>query len=116
MKNSGVLQDTTELRRLLLEHPDLPIAILCDADVNTGDYSWMYAPGIRFNLGEILDCDQDIDECKVYYDRSDFEEDVINLLADDPDIPEYKFDAEVQKELAKYEPYWKDCIFIWAGI
>lgn len=116
MKKSGVLQDTTELRKLILEHPDLPIAVLCEEDVCTGDYSWMYAPRIRFDLGEILDCEQDIDECRVYYDRSDFVEDVENLLADDPDIPEYNFEAEVQKELEKYEPYWKDCIFIWAGI
>ena len=113
----GVLNDTTELRKLILENPDLPIAVLVDDELCTGDYTWMYAPNVRCVIGEILDCEQEIDECKVYNDRIEFEEDLIDYLSFKCEtISDIEFEDGVRKELELYEPYWKKCIMVWAGL
>jgi len=74
---------------------------------------------LSFSIGEILDCEQDVDDEKVYTDRYDFEEDLENVLADSGDYDEAtdeEFDAIVKAELAKYEPYWKKVIKIMADV
>lgn len=68
-KVSGILADTTELKKLIMEHPSYPIAVLCGENTNSGDYSWMYASDIQFKAGEILDCKQDVNDCMVFNDR-----------------------------------------------
>ena len=116
MSNS-ILADTTELRKMILKNPDMPIVVLVDEEVCTGDYCWTYAPNVGFRLDEILDCEQDIDECKVYHDRDELEDDIIDRFANVyPELSDSEFDEKVKEEMAKYEPYWRDCIMIWAGV
>lgn len=76
----------------------------------------MYASNIRFAIGEILDCEQDIDDCKVFADRDEFEEELEEQLYDKYEsvTEEEEFQKLLAKEIEKYEPYWKDCIFIYA--
>ena len=74
-------KQTDELKQLISEHPDYPIVVLCSYDVCGDDDScWWYAPEIWFSIGEILDCEQDINDEKVYTDKDDFEEDVRFML------------------------------------
>lgn len=113
-------KQTDELKKLIAEHPDYPIVVLCGMDVVPSDdfYFW-YAPTLRFSVGEILDCEQAIDDKKVYSDRDDLEEDMRNLLADDEsfaDLTDEEFDKAVQEKLKEFEPYWKDVIQIIADI
>ena len=113
-------KQTDELKQLISEHPDYPIVVLCNYEVCGDDfYNWWYAPDLRFSIGEILDCEQDVNDEKVYSDRDDFEEDLTNILADSGDYDETtdeEFDAIVKAELAKYEPYWKKVIQIRADV
>jgi hypothetical protein len=113
-------KQTAELKKLIAEHPDYPIVVLCNYEVCADDlYNWWYAPEIRFSIGEILDCEQDINDERVYTDRDEFEEDLVNILADNCDYDEAtdaEFDAIVKAELAKYEPYWKKVIQIRADV
>lgn len=113
-------KQTDELKQLISEHPDYPIVVLVGTEVVADDYyGWWYAPEIRFSIGEILDCEQDINDERVYTDRDDFEEDLANMLADSGDYDETtdeEFDAIVKAELAKYEPYWKNVIQIRADV
>ena len=112
---------TDELKKLIEEHPDYPIVVLVNSDVVADDdYCWWYAPSLRFRLGEILDCDQDINDEKVFSDRSDFEKAIrYRFECDDSiseDITDEEFDQLVKKEMQKYEPYWKDVIVIYADV
>ena len=111
---------TDELKKLIAEHPDLPIVVIVSSDVVADDdYAWWYAPDIRFTMGEILDCEQDINDEKTYIDRDDFEEDLADILGDSGDYDETtdeEFDKIVQEELKKYEPYWKQVIQIRADV
>ena len=113
-------KQTDELKQLISEHPDYPIVVLCNYEVCAdASYNWWYAPEIRFRTGEILDCEQDVNEERVYIDRDDFEEDLAERLSDSGDYDEAldeEFDSIVKAELAKYEPYWKKVIQIRADV
>ena len=114
------LKQTDELKELITKYPDYPIVVLCDYEVCGDDsYYWWYAPEIRFSIGEILDCEQNVNDEKVYVDRNEFEEDLADILSDSGDYDETtdeEFDAIVKTELAKYEPYWRKVIQIRASI
>ena len=120
-KTSGILADTSELRKLILEYPDYPIAVVCSEDVNCGDYSWMYASDITFSVGEILGERTPFEEEIVYCDRDEFEEDLEEwlwewLADDDGTYPEDEiFREKLEEEKAKYEPHWRKCIIIWTN-
>lgn len=120
-KATGILADTTELRKLILEHPDYPIAVIVSEDVNSGEYSWMYASDITFSTGEILDMQTPFCDEKVFNDKDDFEEELEEWLWDemggndkDSRVSEAVFEDALKEEKAKYEPYWKECIIIYA--
>lgn len=68
-KCSGILADTTELKKLIVEHPNYPIAVVCGAECSNGNDYWMFASDISFGVGELLDCDQPIDDCQIFNDR-----------------------------------------------
>ncbi len=111
---------TDELKKLIAEYPDLPIVVLTNADVVAGDdYGWWYAPEISFSLGELLDCEQDVNDEKVYVDRDDFEEDLRDIMCDleaFEEATDEEFDQAVKEQLAVYEPYWRQVIQIRADV
>lgn len=114
------IKQTDELKALIAEHPDYPIVVICSSEVCADDgYRWWYAPCLSFGIGEILDCEPDILNEKIYVDRDDFEEDLQDRLADDEryeNLSNAEFDNIVKAELAKYEPYWKKVIVIKADV
>lgn len=112
------LKQTDELKKLIEEHPDYPIVVLVVSDVVCDDYcAWYYAPDLRFKIGEILDCEQDINDEKIYYSRDDFEEDISYMLEDEfAELSEEEFDKKVQEVMKEYEPYWKNVIEILADV
>ena len=114
------MKQTDELKKLIAEHPDYPIVVMVAKEVVADDfYGWWYAPSLSFSIGEILDCEQDVNDEKVYVDRDDFEEDLADILGDSGDYDETtdeEFNKIVQEELKKYEPYWKKVIQIRADV
>lgn len=117
---SQFAKQTDELKKLIAEHPDYPIVVLCNSDVvcDDGD-AWWYAPSLRFSIGEILDCEQDICDGKVFFDRDDFEE-AIQCYLEYEDytygMTDEEFSAEIKRIEEKYEPYWKKVITIIADV
>jgi len=113
-------KQTDELKKLIAEHPDYPIVVVVGSEVVADcDYGWWYAPSLSFSIGEILDCEQEVNDEKTYIDRDDFEEDLADVLGDSGDYDETtdeEFDKIVQEELKKYEPYWKKVIQIRADV
>lgn len=114
-RNYTLTQPTDELRKLILENPDLPIAVLCGEDANAGYCGYVFCTDIRFSIGEILDCDfYDYDDA-VFTDRDRLEEYIADGLCDIyRDMPDDEFDALVKEEAKKYEPHWKKAIMIYA--
>lgn len=111
---------TYELRKLILVYPDYPIIVLVNGEVCADDDSrWWYAPSLRFRLGELLDCEQTINDERVYTDRNDFEEDVRYALECDDNFEKWtdeEYEKAVKDKIAEYEPYWKNVICIYADV
>lgn len=125
-----IICDSSKLRQLIAERPELPLVFLVDSDVVADiDYNSWYCSDIRCYIGEILDCD--FSKEKIYTDRQEFEEDLETLICDNwndycpdkhacgsrcyecyCDIPDQQFEDVLQKELDKYKRYWTDCIII----
>ena len=114
------LKQTDKLKELIVKYPDYPIVVIVDSEVVAGDDwgSW-YAPEIKFDIGEILDCEQDINDEKTYIDRDELEEDLRDKLSWDEiydKLSDEEFDKVVEEKLKEYEPYWKKVIQIYATV
>lgn len=115
--SSGILANTAELRKIILENPNLPIAVLCDADLFIDECTSMFAARVTFSIGEILDYPQEIRPNRIYYDRIAFEEDLADMLADRYEgISQKAFEHRVKTEMKCYEMFWKPCILIYATV
>lgn len=110
-----ISKSSNELKRLIAENPDLPIMVLCDNDLYCDYYSSAIAPCISFYLGEFLDCYQEVNEERVYFDRDEFLEELSYKLEDLPefeDLTQEEFDKAVEAEFDKYSSYWQKAIII----
>ena len=109
---------TEELKKLIAEHPNYPIVVLVNGELAADDsYYWWYAPNIRFTIGELLDCEQDINDEKIYSDRDEFEEDIRYRLECSEFFDKWdgdEFEMRVRETLEEYESYWIDVIAIYA--
>ena len=115
------VKQTDELKELIKKYPDYPIVVLVGSEVVADDdYIWWYAPELKFKLAEILDCEQDVDDLKVYSDRDLFKEDIGYKIENSMDLNEEHTDEEFEKmvddEYQKYEKYWKPVIAIYADV
>lgn len=114
-KPTGLLHSTDELKRLILGNPELPILVLAGDNANIGDYGYMSCSRVRAQEGEFLDCEQQIDACKCYTDRDDFEDDVADFLAGEEqyrDLPDDGFNFLVERTVNEYDDFWKPCILL----
>lgn len=114
-KPTGLLHSADELKRLILGYQELPILVFAGGDANNGDYGFMSCSRVRAQEGEFLDCEQQINDCKCYTDRDDFEDDVADLLAGEEqyrNLPDDEFNAIVEQTVNEYDDFWKPCILV----
>ena len=113
------LTQSDKLRELILENPDLPIIVSVDSDVVADDCGYWYAPELRFRIGEILDCEQPVNEERVYTDRDAFYEDVQYMVECEPgseNLTDEEFVSRVKETMAAFDSYWKPVIIIEGSI
>ena len=118
-------KSSDELKKLIAENPDLPIVVLAERYLCVDDYTYTYAPSVSFSVSELLDCETPWDSEIICTDRQDFEELLEDWLWDvetqyDNDGKPHEPSEEVFQELlaeakAKFEPFWKKVIAIYAG-
>ena len=108
-------KESDELKKLILENPDLPIVVLAGEEANNGYYNYMFCSYISFRIEEILDCDYfDYNDC-VFCDRSRLEEYIEDMLYDEyHDKPDEEYEEAIKNKLAELEPYWTKVIAIYA--
>lgn len=115
---TGFAKSTEKLRKLILENPDLPMVVLANDEANNGDWSTMFCSYVSADLGEFLDCCQEINDERAFIDRDDFEEEVADMMAysgDYDDLSEAEFNVKLNEILAQYDPYWRKCIIVTVG-
>lgn len=108
----SIIQDIPELRKLIIENPELPICVLVENDLPWEEYSYTYAASVRVYIGEILDCDVPYSDGYVFNDRDDLGEHLQCHLDVDDSVSDEEFEKLVDKEVEKYEPYWKKVIVV----
>ncbi len=116
-RSTDLLHSTDELRRLIIENPDLPLLVFAGGEANIDDeyFFYTFCSEITAEKGEFLDCWQEINEERFFISRQEFKEEVEEWLEDSDSnlgLSKRKMDALVEKELTKYEPYWKPCIIL----
>ena len=86
MKNTKLpvsLEDTTELRKLIIDNPDLPLLIFCGPETNSGEFP--------YESNKDIACD--IQELTLYKDwwipKDEYEEQLRDDLCDECDEEEY---------------------------
>lgn len=109
----NIVHDSKEIRNMILDNPDLPIVFF--AGENCGSfYYWTHCSSVNCELGEVLDCEQDIDKEKIYCDRDEFKSDVEDFLYyETEECSDEEYKHRLENELKKYEPYWKSCILVY---
>lgn len=119
MEQYNIIKDSAELRKMIAENPDLPIAVLVGDEAASDGYSYTYCTEISCAVDEILDCVPPFHtDGYIINDREEFRDRMENWLLDQDDryakMPDDEFEAVLAEKIAKYEPYWKKCICIYA--
>lgn len=115
-RETKVVFNTDELRQLIMDNPTLPIAVLAGQDANIDYGGWMFCSSVSVYKGEILDCEQEVNDERIYTDRDEFEEVLADWLAGSDEyakLTDAEFDLIVKDKMKEYEPYWKECILIY---
>ena len=112
----SLTKSSDELKKLILENPDLPIVVLASDDASCGDWTWTYCSSVSFHIDEILDCDfYDYDDA-IFCDRDRLEEYIEDMLYDEYcDKSEEEYEAAIKDKLTELEPYWTKVIAIYAS-
>lgn len=104
-----------ELKKLILENPDLPIVVLAGEEANCGDYCWMFCSDISFSIEEILEYDFYDYNDAVFCDRDRLEEYIEDMLYDEYcNKSDEEYEKAIKDKLAELEPYWTKAIAIYA--
>ena len=114
-RSYALAKESDELKKLILENPDLPIVVLTGEDAHNGDTYWMFCSSISFHIEEILDCDYvGYDDC-VFTDKDLLEEYIADQLYDEYcDKSEEEYEAAINRKMEEFEPYWTKVIAIYA--
>lgn len=118
MSDYYLLNECKELKRLIIENPDLPLVFFAEDTGIYIDYGYMSCSSITAEKGEVLDCYQEINDEKAFASRDEFEEDLQEMLCgidEYRDLSDEEFDEIFKKEKSKYDDKWKDCIIVYVG-
>lgn len=104
------LNDTTILRNLILEHPDLPVLIFCGEEAWQGEYGYNQADA-SFGKVEKLTL-----YGETWLNEDDYDEKLRNDLADEEEykyMTDNEFDEMVNQRIKETE--FVEAIVIWVG-
>ncbi len=116
MYKFDIVKDSTELRKMIAENPELPIVVMASYEAVTEEFYWTYCSAVHCEVGEVLDCEIPWKEGIVYSDHIEFEEDLSDYLSDTIENAakmseeEFKHLLNVQKDV--YSEYWHKAIII----
>lgn len=115
MQKLNIVKDSTELRKIIAENPELPIVVMVGREAALDEYGYTYCEVVIAEVDEILDCYTPWKKETVYNDRTDFEEDLADYLCEEDKykkMSDEEFEKVLEEEKAKYEPYWKKAIIV----
>lgn len=105
----NIVNNTKELRKLIIQHPELPLVVIAGSQASNEDYQ-MCCSYVKAEIGEFLD-NELLD--KAYTDRDELREDIEDYYYSDFDGTEREFDEYIDSILNDYVPYWIECILLY---
>lgn len=117
-KPTHLLMKAETIRKMIAENPELPLIFIVTEEANNGDYSSVFTDCVHAEIGEFLDCCQEINNEICFTDRDKFEEEIfdnIEVLTGYDDRSEEWYAQEAERIASLYDPYWKKCIIIQVG-
>lgn len=112
---TGLMHSGEQLRKLLLERPNLPVIVFAKDSANSGDYYMMSCTDVSAEVGEFLDCQQGYNDCYCFTDRDEFRDEIAENVFFEQEITDEELERETERIFAEYEPYWKSCIILTVG-
>lgn len=108
MKQNYSLNDTTELRKLIVENPTLPVLIFCGEESWNGEYGYQQADVSRGEVERITLCGE------TWLNEEDYREHLSDQLWE---ADEYMSDEEFDKVLDKQmeETNFVEAITVYVG-
>lgn len=113
MNELNIIKDSTELRKLIAENPNLPIVVMVGEEAAASGWCWTYCTDVKCRVGEVLDKECPWESERIYNDKIEFEEDLGDYLSDLADSVA-ELDEMIEQEIEKYKPYWHKAIIITA--
>lgn len=104
----NIATNTQELRKLIIENPDLPLLIFAgeDAYFDCG-FAYTCCSSIWAELGEFLDSYiEEGGSDKIFCDRDELNDIVGDYYYEESD--DY-----IDEKIKSYDPYWKKCIILY---
>lgn len=98
------LKDTSNLRQLILENPNLPLIILCGDEAWDGEHSYSSASASKGSIEELGLYDDVVDE--IWVDKEEYREKLENDLCDDEEyinMTDEEFDNMIDGKIAETE-------------
>lgn len=94
------LNDTTELRKLIIENPDLPLIVFCSDECNDGDYCYEYADVYNTSITELTIYDDH------WLSKDDYEDKLSDDLCDKEeykDLSDEEYNKMIKQKIAETE-------------
>ena len=98
------LQDTSNLRQLIIENPDLPLIIFCGEESWDGEHSYSSASASKGSIQELTLYDDVYDA--TWMDREDYAEKLADDLCDDEeykDMTDEEYDKMIDQKVNETE-------------
>ncbi len=115
-KMIDLFNSTEELRKLIIENPDLPLVVFAGESANTGDYSSTSCSDVCAYIGEILNCENGVSKDRVFDDREEFKDVLFDELEyEHPELDDDELYELFEKKINEYEPYWEKCIILYVN-
>lgn len=110
LENECSLKDTTVLRNLILENPELPVLMFCGEEAWNGEYAYTQANASSGEIEEVTLYDD------MWLNKDDYEDKLSDDLADDDeykDLSDEDFLKIIDKKVEETE--FVKAIVIWIG-
>lgn len=98
------LQDTSNLRQLIVDNPDLPLIIFCGEESWDGEHTYSSASASKGSIEELGLYDDVVDE--IWVDKEEYREKLENDLCDDEEyknMTDEEFDSMIDDMITRTE-------------
>lgn len=113
INSNQIAHNTSELKKIILENPDLPIVVFAGREACNYDFNTTLCSYMQTYVGKYLDIKVEEDkEDRMYEDEDDLKDKIYEYYSD-KFTDEKELNNYVDKKLNQYSHFWKKCIVLY---